>query len=230
MGSFLGDVNVFLRITRTFREIVRDEAQANAFAGDMVLRLYQQATTTNLRASVWTLREEHEELTARLEAFLKTRRGEELNCLPDDALFSLLLLTLSFLPPRSPNYAGVLNEIGRYLQSVLSKRGTNTSVRDACFQTAVRDACFQTAVRVYEEATEVVADCVNESVVLSNMAQLIRLPLQLQASLQASLPTEECQSLYGLLHWVNTHLDVVLQSSCSEQRKQAVSVVFDGKE
>ena len=224
MGSFLGDVNVFLRITRTFREIVRDEAQANAFAGDMVLRLYQQATTTNLRASVWTLREEHEELTARLEAFLKTRRGEELNCLPDDTLFSLLLLTLSFLPPRSPNYAGVLNEIGRYLQSVLSKRGTNTSVRDACFQTAVR---------VYEEATEVfeaVADCVNESVVLSNMAQLIRLPLQLQASLQASLPTEECQSLYGLLHWVNTHLDVVLQSSCSEQRKQAVSVVFDSKE
>ena len=224
MDSFLGDVNVFLRVTRTFREIVRDEAQANAFAGDMVLRLYQQATTTNLRASVWTLREEHEELTARLEAFLKTRRGEELNCLPDDALFSLLLLTLSFLPPRSPNYAGVLNEIGRYLQSVLSKRGTNTSVRDACFQTAER---------VYEEATEVfeaVADCVNESVVLSNMAQLIRLPLQPQASLQASLPTEECQSLYGLLHWVNTHLDVVLQSSCSEQRKQAVSVVFDSKE
>ena len=211
---------MFLRVTRSFREIVRDELRAFAFAGDMVLRLYRQAASNaSLRADVWTLREEYEELTGRLEAFLKTSRGAELNCLPDDSLYTLLPLTLSFLQPRSPNYAGVLNEIGRYLQSVLAKRSSTT----------VRDASFQTAVRVYEEATEVfekAADCVNESVVLSNMAQLIRLPFRLRAS----LPVEECQSLYGLLHWVNTHLDVVLQSSCGEQRKQAVSTADDDEE
>lgn len=77
-----------------------------------------------------------------------------MNFLPDDPLYQLYLCSISFFSPSSVNYAGLLNEIGRYLQG--KQLGTAILV-------------YQKSIELFESN----CDYVNTCLVLCNLAKLI---------------------------------------------------------
>ena len=217
-----------MRLSRLFREITHEESQNSLFVGEMVFHLYQHATASN---TSFPIDASLQELAARLQDFIKSPAGADKACLVQDSSYALLLLALALLPANTPHYAGILNEMGRYLQGYFVSHtpsdgrfngsfNNNPSCTGSATGSFTTNECFQTAIHVYQEATlifEKAGDYVNTSVVLSNFAQLIRQPFVTE-----TLTLGECQTSYQLLHWVNTNLDGVLQSNCNEARKHAV--------
>ena len=110
-------MNTFLRLGRLFREITHEEAQSALFVGEMVFHLYQHAAASNTSYSIDT---SVQELAARLHDFVASPAGADKACLVQDPSYALLLLALALLPANSPHYAGILNEMGRYLQGYLA--------------------------------------------------------------------------------------------------------------
>ena len=110
-------MNTFLRLGRLFREITHEEAQSALFVGEMVFHLYQHAAASNASYSIDA---SVQELAARLHDFVASPAGADKACLVQDPSYALLLLALALLPANSPHYAGILNEMGRYLQGYLA--------------------------------------------------------------------------------------------------------------
>ena len=110
-------MNTFLRLGRLFREITHEEAQSALFVGEMVFHLYQHAAASNTSYSIDA---SVQELAARLHDFVTSPAGADKACLVQDPSYALLLLALALLPANSPHYAGILNEMGRYLQGYLA--------------------------------------------------------------------------------------------------------------
>lgn len=110
-------MNTFLRLGRLFREITHEEAQSALFVGEMVFHLYQHAAASNTSYSIDA---SVQELAARLHDFVASPAGADKACLVQDPSYALLLLALALLPANSPHYAGILNEMGRYLQGYLA--------------------------------------------------------------------------------------------------------------
>ena len=82
----------------------------------MVFHLYQHAAASNASYSIDA---SVQELAARLHDFVASPAGADKACLVQDPSYALLLLALALLPANSPHYAGILNEMGRYLQGYL---------------------------------------------------------------------------------------------------------------
>lgn len=85
--------------------------------GEMVFHLYQHAAASNASYSIDA---SVQELAARLHDFVASPAGADKACLVQDPSYALLLLALALLPANSPHYAGILNEMGRYLQGYLA--------------------------------------------------------------------------------------------------------------
>lgn len=83
----------------------------------MVFHLYQHAAASNTSYSIDA---SVQELAARLHDFVASPAGADKACLVQDPSYALLLLALALLPANSPHYAGILNEMGRYLQGYLA--------------------------------------------------------------------------------------------------------------
>lgn len=83
----------------------------------MVFHLYQHAAASNASYSIDA---SVQELAARLHDFVASPAGADKACLVQDPSYALLLLALALLPANSPHYAGILNEMGRYLQGYLA--------------------------------------------------------------------------------------------------------------
>ena len=83
----------------------------------MVFHLYQHAAASNASYSIDA---SVQELATRLHDFVASPAGADKACLVQDPSYALLLLALALLPANSPHYAGILNEMGRYLQGYLA--------------------------------------------------------------------------------------------------------------
>lgn len=117
-----------------------------------------------------------------------------MNYLPEDQNYQLLLSSLSFFAPTSVNYAGMLNEIGRYLQG---KQIISPAI-----------LFYQQSIELFESNR----DYVNSCLVVCNLAKLLHL---------AGLPPA-----YNCLRWMNSHIDSILLSSCSQTLKQTVIAII----
>lgn len=82
-----------------------------------MFHLYQHAAASNTSYSIDA---SVQELAARLHDFVASPAGADKACLVQDPSYALLLLALALLPANSPHYAGILNEMGRYLQGYLA--------------------------------------------------------------------------------------------------------------
>lgn len=83
----------------------------------MVFHLYQHAAASN---TAYPIDASVQELAARLHDFVASPAGADKACLVQDPSYALLLLALALLPANSPHYAGILNEMGRYLQGYIA--------------------------------------------------------------------------------------------------------------
>ena len=131
----------------------------NNFVGEMILFCAKSGN------SVKSLSPEINLLWSRYQSFLQVLdfemnelkgKGSELNYLPDDHVYQLFLCSLSFFSPSSVNYAGMLNEIGRYLQGK---------------QISSAIGVYQKSIELFESNN----DYVNCCLVMCNLAKLIHL-------------------------------------------------------
>ena len=93
---------------------------------------------------------DQEILCSRVDRFLQNR-GSMLDFLPRDPRSRLYLAALALFPPQSANFAGGLNELGRYLQSRLPAGSV---------------ACYREAAEAFQGS----GDWLNVSVVLCNLS------------------------------------------------------------
>ena len=93
---------------------------------------------------------DQEILCSRVDRFLQNR-GNMLDFLPRDPRSRLYLAALALFPPQSANFAGGLNELGRYLQSRLPAGSV---------------ACYREAAEAFQGS----GDWLNVSVVLCNLS------------------------------------------------------------